>query len=123
MPGTHDLWLFALTVLVVNATPGVDLMLVLARTLQHGVRGGAAVALGVGSGCMVHGLAAAFGLAALLAASAAAFAVVKWAGAVYLVWLALGMLRAAAAGRPPPGAPDAAGRAARAARLYRQGLV
>lgn len=96
MFGTHDLWLFAATVLVVNATPGVDLVLTLTRTLQHGVRGGLATALGISAGCIGHALAAAFGLAALLAASAAAFSAVKWAGAAYLLWLAIGMLRAAA---------------------------
>ncbi len=95
MFGTHDLWLFAITVLVLNATPGVDLMFTLTRTLQHGVRGGVAAALGINAGCVVHTLAAAFGLAAVLAASATAFNAVKWAGAVYLVWLAWGMLRMA----------------------------
>ena len=46
MLGTQDLWLFALTVLVLNATPGVDLMLTLTRTLQFGARAGVAAALG-----------------------------------------------------------------------------
>ncbi|MBV9889664.1 MAG: LysE family translocator [Rhizobacter sp.] len=93
MLGTHSLGVFALTVLVVNATPGVDMMLVLTRTLRHGVVGGIAAALGACTGCVVHTLVAAFGLAALLAATAAAFAVIKWAGATYLLWLAVGMLR------------------------------
>ncbi len=92
MFGTHDPWLFALTVLVLNATPGVDLIFTLTRTLQFGVRAGAAAALGIAAGCVMHTLAAAFGLAALLAASSAAFNVVKWAGALYLLWLAWGML-------------------------------
>ena len=96
MFGTHDLWLFCTTVFVLNATPGVDLMYTLARTLQHGVRGGLAAALGISAGCVLHALGAAFGLAALLATSATAFAVLKWAGAAYLLWLAIGMLRAAA---------------------------
>ena len=95
MFGTHDLWLFALTVLVLNATPGVDLVFTLTRTLQWGVRGGAAAALGIGAGCVLHALAAAFGLAALLAASSPAFNLVKWAGALYLLWLAWGMARSA----------------------------
>jgi threonine/homoserine/homoserine lactone efflux protein len=121
--GTHDLWLFAATVFVLNATPGVDLMLTLARTLQHGVRGGLAAAFGVSAGCVLHALAAAFGLAALLAASAAAFAVVKWAGAAYLLWLALGMLGAAL--RPTRAATPAlpAAAAPGAWRLFRQGLL
>jgi len=95
MFGTQDLWLFALTVLVLNATPGVDLVFTLTRTLQWGERGGAAAALGIGAGCVLHTLAAAFGLAALLATSSAAFNLVKWAGALYLLWLAWGMARSA----------------------------
>jgi threonine/homoserine/homoserine lactone efflux protein len=91
--GTHDLALFAVTVLVLNATPGVDLALTLVSTLRGGVRAGLAAAAGISSGCVIHTLAAAFGLAALLAASSAAFSVVKWAGAAYLLWLAVGMLR------------------------------
>jgi threonine/homoserine/homoserine lactone efflux protein len=91
--GAHSLGVFAATVFVVNATPGVDMMFTLARTLRHGVAGGIAAALGVAAGCVVHTLVAAFGLAALLAASGTAFALVKWAGAAYLVWLAIGMLR------------------------------
>jgi threonine/homoserine/homoserine lactone efflux protein len=90
--GTRDLALFAVTVLVLNATPGVDLALTLVSTLKGGVRAGLAAAAGIASGCVIHTLAAAFGLATLLAASSAAFSVVKWAGAAYLLWLAVGML-------------------------------
>jgi len=121
--GTHSLGVFALTVLVVNATPGVDMVLVLTRTLRHGVVGGIAAALGVSAGCVVHTLVAAFGLAALLAASAAAFAAVKWAGAAYLLWLAFGMLRDGVR----PAAPLAVDRERAAspgfARLFVQGLA
>ena len=95
MLGTHDLALFAATVFVLNATPGVDMMLVLASTLTRGVRAGLMTSLGVATGCSVHTLLAAFGLAALLGASAAAFSALKWAGAAYLVWLAVGMFRQA----------------------------
>src|SRR5215207_2070895 len=108
MLGTHSLGVFAATVFVVNATPGVDMMFTLAQTLRHGVAGGIAAALGVVAGCVVHTLVAAFGLAALLATSAAAFAIVKWAGAAYLVWLAIGMLREGASPRPPAEAAAAA---------------
>jgi len=51
--------------------------------------------LGIGAGCVVHALAAAFGLAALLALHPHAFVLIQWVGAAYLVWLGLGMLRAA----------------------------
>ena len=98
MLGTHDLALFAATVFVLNATPGVDMMLVLASTLKRGVRVGLMTSLGVATGCSVHTLLAAFGLAALLAASTAAFTALKWVGAAYLVWLAIGMFRQAAQG-------------------------
>ena len=96
MLGTHDLALFAATVFVLNATPGVDMMLVLASTLRRGVRAGLMTSLGVATGCTVHTLLAAFGLAALLGASVAAFSALKWAGAAYLVYLAIGMFRQAA---------------------------
>jgi threonine/homoserine/homoserine lactone efflux protein len=135
MLGTHSLGVFAATVFVVNATPGVDMMFTLAKTLRHGVAGGVAAALGIVAGCVVHTLVAAFGLAALLAASATAFALVKWAGAAYLVWLAIGMLRAGGAPTSAPvdataGAPggNAATPPDRATgrllgRLFRQGLL
>ncbi|MGZ5893500.1 MAG: LysE family translocator [Caldimonas sp.] len=122
MLGTHSLGLFALTVLVVNATPGVDMMLTLTSTLRHGVRGGVATALGIATGCVVHALAAALGLAALIAASSAAFSVVKWLGAGYLLWLAWGMLRGAVAPTADPAAPRAAASPGRAA-LFRQGIL
>jgi threonine/homoserine/homoserine lactone efflux protein len=95
--------LFALTVLVVNATPGVDLLYTGVSTLRHGRGAGIAAALGIASGCVGHALAATFGLAALLAASSWAFGAVKWAGAVYLLWLAIGMWRSAAHRAAPAG--------------------
>jgi threonine/homoserine/homoserine lactone efflux protein len=86
--------------------------------------------VGITAGCVLHTLAAAFGLAALLAASSAAFSVVKWAGALYLVWLAWGMLRTAWRG-PPRSVPSLAGRevgpssgaAAPLGAIFRQGLL
>jgi threonine/homoserine/homoserine lactone efflux protein len=121
--GTHSLGVFAATVFVVNATPGVDMMLVLTRTLRQGALGGIAAALGVAAGCVVHTFVAAFGLAALLATSSAAFAAVKWAGAAYLLWLAFGMLREGI--RPGEAVVVNAERAAgpSASRLFTQGLL
>jgi threonine/homoserine/homoserine lactone efflux protein len=93
--GIHDLALFTVAVFVLNATPGVDMLYTVSRTLTGGWRAGVVATLGVCSGCVVHTLAAAFGLAALMAVSAWAFSLVKWAGAAYLVWLGIGMLREA----------------------------
>ena len=95
LPQTSDAALFALAVLLLNATPGVDFLLTVSRTLQGGARAGVAAALGINAGCVVHALAAAFGLAALLALLPAAFWLIQWAGAAYLLWLGLGLLRQA----------------------------
>ena len=121
--GVHDLWLFVVTVFVLNATPGVDMMITASRTLQHGWRGGLATALGVNAGCVVHTLAAGFGLAAVLSASAAAFAIVKWIGAAYLLWLAIGMLRSAARANDTTPMAARGDAAASGWALFRQGLL
>jgi threonine/homoserine/homoserine lactone efflux protein len=100
--GIHDLALFTLAVFLLNATPGVDMLYTVSRTLTGGWRAGIAASLGVCAGCVVHTLAAAFGLAALMAVSAWAFTLVKWVGAAYLVWLGIGMLREAWRDHPSP---------------------
>lgn len=108
LAGPADLVVFMAAVLVLNATLGVDMLLTITRTLQGGARAGAAALLGITAGCAVHVLAAALGLAALLAASPQAFVVLKWAGAAYLLWLAVGMARRV--WQPSPaGVPPASG--------------
>jgi threonine/homoserine/homoserine lactone efflux protein len=93
--GIHDLALFASAALLVNLTPGPDMLFVIGTSAARGRRDGVFAALGVGLGCMLHIALAALGLSALLAASATAFTVVKWVGAAYLVWTGIAMLRAA----------------------------
>ena len=95
LPGGDAALLFAAAVLVLNATPGVDLLLTVSRTLSGGARAGFAAALGINAGCVLHALAAAFGLAALLAVHPQAFVAIQWAGAAYLAWLGIGLLRQA----------------------------
>uniref|UniRef100_Q07TS5 Lysine exporter protein (LYSE/YGGA) n=1 Tax=Rhodopseudomonas palustris (strain BisA53) TaxID=316055 RepID=Q07TS5_RHOP5 len=105
MLGIHDFGLFVLAGMLLSITPGPDTAYIVGRSVQHGRRGGAVAALGVGIGCLLHIVAAAVGLSALLAASATAFMIVKLAGAAYLIWLGLRMLLAQpamAAGSPPP---------------------
>jgi threonine/homoserine/homoserine lactone efflux protein len=92
MLGIHGLWLFILSGLLLNVTPGPDTAYIIGRSLQLGWRGGAAAALGIGAGCLVHVTAAAIGLSALLAASSAAFTAVKWLGAAYLCFVGVKML-------------------------------
>ena len=97
LAGVHDLALFIAAGLLLNITPGADLALIGARSAAQGFRSGAAAALGVGAGCFVHVAAAALGLSALIASSAAAFTVLRWVGAAYLVWLGIGLLRGSGA--------------------------
>ena len=78
---------------IVVVTPGVDMALVTKNALQHGRRPAIATALGVNLGIFLWTGSAALGLAALIAASAAAFAAVKLAGALYLIYLGVQALR------------------------------
>jgi threonine/homoserine/homoserine lactone efflux protein len=92
MFGIHDLALFVVSGLMLNIMPGPDSLLIMARSATQGWRAGSAAALGIGTGTFVHIFAAALGLSAILATSAAAFTVVKLAGAAYILYLAVGML-------------------------------
>jgi threonine/homoserine/homoserine lactone efflux protein len=92
MLGIHELWLFIISGLLLNVTPGPDTAYIVGRSVQLGWRGGASAALGISAGCLVHVFAAAIGLSALLAASSAAFTLVKWTGAAYLCYMGVKML-------------------------------
>ncbi|MCW5702586.1 MAG: LysE family translocator [Bradyrhizobium sp.] len=92
MLGIQELWLFILSGLLLNITPGPDTAYIIGRSIQLGWRGGAAAAIGISAGCIVHVLAAAIGLSALLMASSTAFAVLKLAGAAYLLFTGVRML-------------------------------
>jgi threonine/homoserine/homoserine lactone efflux protein len=94
MLGIHEFWLFILSGLLLNITPGPDTAYILGRSIQLGWRGGAAAAIGICTGCLVHVFAAAIGLSALLMASSTAFAVLKLAGAGYLLFIGVQMLLA-----------------------------
>ena len=98
----HDLPLFMLAALLVNLTPGPDMLFVVGSSAAHGRRAGVMASLGIGAGCVLHMVLATVGLSALLAASALAFEVVKWVGAAYLVWVGVGMLRRRGGGSAAP---------------------
>ncbi|MBA5608486.1 LysE family translocator [Duganella sp. FT3S] len=93
MFGIHDLTLFIVSGLLLNILPGPDSLLIMTRSATQGWRAGSAAALGIATGTLVHILAAALGLSALLATSATAFTVVKWVGAAYIVYVGIGLLR------------------------------
>jgi threonine/homoserine/homoserine lactone efflux protein len=80
---------------VVIALPGPDTVVVTKNLLLHGRRTALATSLGVGGGLSVWTLAAAIGIASLLKASAVAFAVLKFGGAAYLIWLGVKAFRTA----------------------------
>ena len=90
--GINELWLFVLSGLLLNVAPGPDTAYIIGRSIQLGWRGGAAAAIGISCGCLVHVFGAAIGLSALLMTSSAAFAVVKLAGAAYLLFAGVQML-------------------------------
>lgn len=87
------LW-FVAAGLLLNLTPGPDVLYIVSNALRSGARAGVVAALGISAGCFVHIVAAAVGVSALMAASATAFAVLKWLGAAYLVYVGIRMLMA-----------------------------
>jgi threonine/homoserine/homoserine lactone efflux protein len=120
VPSASTLAAFAAAAFVLIAIPGPNMIYLVARSLTEGRRAGLLSALGVETGTLVHTAAAAVGLSAVLASSATAFAVVKYAGAAYLVYLGLRALLGRSGGgdehaAPPP--PSSGGH------VFRQALL
>ena len=122
MAGIQHLWLFVVSGLLLNVTPGPDSLFIMARSATQGWRAGFVACWGIGSGVFVHVFAAALGLSALLATSATAFTVVKIIGAAYLAWIGIGMLRQRA-GAGEAVVVDAAPRAISYRAIFRQGFL
>src|SRR5262245_16156069 len=113
-----SLALFMTATLALNLAPGPDMLYVSTRSLAQGRRAGVISALGIAAGAVVHTVAIASGLAALLRAVPVAYEIVRWAGAVYLVWLGIQALRSK--GGPLAGVPiDRASEWA----ILRQGMI
>jgi threonine/homoserine/homoserine lactone efflux protein len=117
LPGTPGLLLFLATASVIALTPGPGNFYVGARTLAGGHGEGLASSFGTGLGGLVHVVAGAIGLSALVLASAEAFTVLKYAGALYLIWLGLHVLREGRAEAPPAVAATGTRRA------FREGVL
>ncbi|HVZ46196.1 MAG TPA: LysE family translocator [Ramlibacter sp.] len=107
MPDAQNLLLFMAAGWLLNLAPGPDVLYIVSHSLRSGAKAGLAGMAGILAGCFVHVAAAAVGVSALLAASAAAFAVLKWAGAAYLLWVGVRLLIADRRGVVPltPGRP------------------
>jgi len=99
MPDAHTLWIFAVACVGLALLPGPAVLYIVTRGIVHGRRGGIYSMLGIEAGNFLQVLAATAGLAAIVASSAAAFTVVKYAGALYLLYLGIRALRDAARGR------------------------
>jgi threonine/homoserine/homoserine lactone efflux protein len=92
MTVTQALLAFSIAAGLLTMAPGLDTALVLRTAAAEGPRGAALAGLGIVTGCLTWGAAVTLGLGALLAASQLAFAVLKWAGALYLLWLGVNLL-------------------------------
>ena len=124
MPDSTQLLMFIAAGWLLNLTPGPDVLYIVSSALKSGVRAGMVAALGVVSGCFVHVFAAALGVGALLATSATAFTLLKWAGAAYLMWMGVKLLLANCGGSSiVPAGVSAEVAAVNLWRVYRQGFL
>ncbi len=90
--GIDHIALFIAAGLLLNFTPGPDVLYILTHAIKSGWRAGAVAALGITAGCFVHIAAAALGVSVLIAASSTAFMALKWLGAAYLAYVGWSML-------------------------------
>src|SRR5258708_39766372 len=89
MPSGAAMSLFLVAAFILLITPGPAVTYIVARSLSQGRTAGLVSSLGVGLGGLLHVTAAALGLSAIIASSALAFSVLKYAGAAYLIWLGI----------------------------------
>jgi threonine/homoserine/homoserine lactone efflux protein len=93
MPTTETIILFMAAALALNVTPGQSIAYVMSRSFGQGQTAGLVSALGLGTGSLLHAIGATLGLSAVVAYSPMAYAVVKYLGGTYLVYLGVGLLR------------------------------
>ena len=108
MPEAQQLLLFVAAGLLLNLTPGPDVLYIVSRALRFGMRAGIVAGLGITAGCFVHIAAAAVGVSALMAASTTAFSVLKWLGAGYLLWMGARMVLSRTPKQTPESVADSA---------------
>jgi threonine/homoserine/homoserine lactone efflux protein len=122
-PGTSILLTFIAASLAMNVVPGLDMTFVIGQSLSAGWRVGRWAALGIAGGSLCQVVMAAAGLSALLAARPGLLLAITYAGAGYMVYLAVGILRAPAP-HVPSTAAEASGRGSRpACRAFRRGVL
>jgi threonine/homoserine/homoserine lactone efflux protein len=118
MPSTHGILLFMLSALALNLSPGPSILYILSRSLGQGREAGIVSVLGLATATLIHAMAAALGLSTLFVYSPVAFAVVKYLGAAYLIYLGIATLLSRGGLQPA----RATARLSLAA-IYRQGVV
>lgn len=106
--------------ILLNLYPGPDTLYIIGRSLAQGRGAGVCAALGISSGALIHTLLGAFGLSAVLAASASAFTIVKYLGAAYLIYQGVRLIL----DRSVPVTPKSNGQIRSGLlRIYRQGVL
>jgi threonine/homoserine/homoserine lactone efflux protein len=122
MFGITHFGFFVIAVFLLNVTPGPDTAYIVGRSVAQGRGAGLMSALGISAGCCVHSLACAFGLTALLAASATAFTVIKFVGALYLMYLGARLIFTRPAAVEAAGATRVTGAPKSLRQLFLQGF-
>lgn len=89
MPDFQHFVLFALAALMLNITPGNDMLFVITRSLSYGTKAGIFAALGIGVGCFVHIFASVVGLSLIIRQSEFLFNLIRYAGAAYLIYIGI----------------------------------
>ena len=92
---------FLIAITILTLTPGLDTAIVIKNTGRAGAKDGYATSLGICSGLFVHAVFSAIGVSAILLHSAQAFQVMKWIGAIYLIWLGINAIRSTLKGTTP----------------------
>ena len=120
MAGIHDFTTFLVAAIALNLIPGADTLYILGRSLSQGRKAGILSVLGISTGVLFHTLAASLGLSVILAASSLAFSVVKYLGAIYLIYLGVRMFRT-----EEPAAPQTAchKKETSPGAIYREGIL
>lgn len=118
MPDLSTLILFAAACVALTMTPGPDMLLIASRSVSQGRQSGFVTLAGIQAGTYVHAAAAALGLSQLFILVPLAYDVVRWAGALYLLYLAWTTLRSAGGSVGPQSTPPAVSPVA----IFRQGL-
>ncbi len=121
MDSINNLTSFVIAGILLNLTPGQDTIYILGRSIAQGRKAGIISVLGISTGALFHISASAFGLSAILMASASVFSIIKYIGAGYLVYLGIRMFlsKNGAFGTTF----DSASEKANYLRTYRQGIL